>query len=214
MVRAAPRQATPDGGEHMARILRVAGVTFEDRQAKLAVLKKAGIREVRLEAEPDNPHDPHAAKVVVIPEGLFPEAMHVGYLPREAAAELAGKLGWARVIRAWIVGENPLGMRLEVEVVEGPKEPQKAEVWVAVAFRLEKMGEVWVMVGQGLRAWTMRSGVQTTRAVPKSILDHPEAESALAAVREALLGEIPVVARMSEGRGLYLQALKDLGEVA
>lgn len=66
---------------------RVAGVTFEGRQEKIARLQ--GHEPCRIEPEPDNPYDPNALKVMIASaEG----PQHVGYVPRQLAAEIAPHL--------------------------------------------------------------------------------------------------------------------------
>lgn len=66
---------------------RVSGVSFEGRQALIATLQ--GNEPCRLEPEPTNPYDPNAIKVVVV-TAIGPR--HVGYVPRELAAQLAPRL--------------------------------------------------------------------------------------------------------------------------
>lgn len=68
---------------------KVAGVTFEGRQAHIANIAVGDI--VRLEPEPENPYDPNAIAVkVALPSGTV---HHVGYVPREMAGVLAPHLG-------------------------------------------------------------------------------------------------------------------------
>jgi hypothetical protein len=45
--------------------------------------------EIRLEREPDNPHDHNAIRVIGVTESR-PEGVHLGYLPREIAKQLVG----------------------------------------------------------------------------------------------------------------------------
>lgn len=64
--------------------IRVVGVTYEGRQAKIAGLLLSD--PVRIVPEPDNPYDPNALAVHVAHEG---KVEHVGYIPRDMAAEIA-----------------------------------------------------------------------------------------------------------------------------
>jgi len=60
---------------------RVAGVTFEGRQGVISRISPG--TPVRLVREPQNPHDPHAVKVVT------GDGWHLGYLPAKLAGRLA-----------------------------------------------------------------------------------------------------------------------------
>jgi hypothetical protein len=64
--------------------IKVAGVTYEGRQAHLARLR--GDEPCRIIPEPENAFDPNALAVHVVIEG---EIKHVGYVPRDLAAEIA-----------------------------------------------------------------------------------------------------------------------------
>lgn len=65
--------------------VKVAGVTFEGRQALLA--KMVGDEPARIVPEPENPYDPNALAVhVAMHNGTI---AHVGYVPRELAREVA-----------------------------------------------------------------------------------------------------------------------------
>lgn len=64
--------------------IKVAGVSFEGRQAYLAQL--TGNEPVRLVPEPKNPFDSNAIAVHV---ALGGKVMHCGYIPREMAAQIA-----------------------------------------------------------------------------------------------------------------------------
>lgn len=66
---------------------RVAGVTFEGRQSHLA--RMHGAEPCRIVPEPDNPHDANALAVHV---ALSNGVQHVGYVPRDAAAQIAPML--------------------------------------------------------------------------------------------------------------------------
>lgn len=64
--------------------VRVAGVSYEGRQAYLAQLSEDD--PVRLVPEPENPHDVNAIAVHVAHAG---KVYHCGYIPRELAADIA-----------------------------------------------------------------------------------------------------------------------------
>lgn len=64
--------------------IRVAGVSYEGRQAYLARL--TGKEPVRLVPEPENPYDSNAIAVHVAVEG---KVLHCGFIPREMAAQIA-----------------------------------------------------------------------------------------------------------------------------
>lgn len=86
--------------------IRVAGVSYEGRQAYLARL--IGNEPVRLIPEPQNPYDANAIAVYIAvpialdrqindPNGLSDmvpetEVLHCGYIPRDMAAEIASLL--------------------------------------------------------------------------------------------------------------------------
>lgn len=63
---------------------KVAGVTFEGRQAHIAKLR--GGEPCRIVPEPENPYDPNALAVHVAKDGAV---YHVGYVPKELAAQIA-----------------------------------------------------------------------------------------------------------------------------
>lgn len=63
---------------------KVAGVTYEGRQALVAQL--TGREPCRLEPEPTNPYDSNAIAVKVAHDG---EVWHIGYIPKEIAAQVA-----------------------------------------------------------------------------------------------------------------------------
>lgn len=66
---------------------KVAGVTFEGRQVYLA--KLTGDEPCRIVPEPENKYDPNALAVhVAHKDGI----LHVGYIPKELAAEIAPHL--------------------------------------------------------------------------------------------------------------------------
>ena len=66
-------------------ISKVAGVTYESRQETIAKLK--GDEPCRIVPEPDNPWDANALAVhVAVAPG---EIKHVGFIPRDLAAQIA-----------------------------------------------------------------------------------------------------------------------------
>jgi hypothetical protein len=80
--------ADKGGAMKMKRLsVKVAGVTFEGRQSKIAKLK--GDEPCRITPEPDNPYDSNALAVhVATANGIE----HVGYVPRDLAREIAPHL--------------------------------------------------------------------------------------------------------------------------
>ncbi|HEY5901539.1 MAG TPA: HIRAN domain-containing protein, partial [Anaerolineales bacterium] len=66
-------------------IVKVAGVTFEGRQEHLRRLR--GHEPVRIVPEPENSYDPNALAVHIALDDQT--VVHVGYVPRELAAEIA-----------------------------------------------------------------------------------------------------------------------------
>lgn len=65
-------------------VIKVSGVTYDNRQERIAQLSK--IDPVRLEPEPENKFDPNAIAVIVMHKG---QRFHCGYVPRELAARIA-----------------------------------------------------------------------------------------------------------------------------
>lgn len=66
---------------------KVAGVTFEGRQALIAQL--TGNEPCRIVPEPTNKYDPNALAVMVAAKG---EVFHIGFVPKELAAQIAPHL--------------------------------------------------------------------------------------------------------------------------
>lgn len=103
-------------------IIKVAGVTFEGRQAKIARL--TGFEPVQLVPEPTNQYDANAIAVHVATanEGI----VHVGYVPRELAAELAELMQGESLVgsieeitggfESWSGRKSSYGLRVRVEV--------------------------------------------------------------------------------------------------
>lgn len=76
------------------KYIRVAGTTFEGRQAYLAKLR--GGEAVQIRPEPENKWDKNALAIhVAMPDGTV---AHCGFIPRELAAELAPLLDGESVI--------------------------------------------------------------------------------------------------------------------
>ena len=75
----------------MTLYARVAGVTFDNRQAAIAELVRSEALLIR--REPHNPHDAHALSVERM------DGARIGYLPREMAARLSPRLDAIRIDR-------------------------------------------------------------------------------------------------------------------
>jgi len=100
---------------------KVAGVTYEGRQDLIVQLSTSD--PCRLVPEPTNPYDENAIAVHVAHGG---EVWHIGFVPREIAAQIAGHLeGESLMCKiAEITGgfefDNgdvaPLGVRLRIEL--------------------------------------------------------------------------------------------------
>lgn len=100
---------------------RVAGVTFDGRQALIAQLTSN--EPCRLEPEPDNKFDPNAIAVKVAHDG---EVWHIGYIPKEIAAEIAPHLEGEPIMcriaeitggfETYNGGTAALGIRLRIEL--------------------------------------------------------------------------------------------------
>ena len=104
-------------------VTKVNGVTFEGRQAYLEKLH--GNEPCRVVPEPENPYDPNALAVHVAHNG---DIYHVGYIPKELAAQIAPHLeGEAVMVKILEItggfetygGDRAsLGLRLRIEVPE------------------------------------------------------------------------------------------------
>lgn len=79
--------------------VKVAGVTYENRQAILAGL--AGGEPCQIVPEPDNPYDKNALAVHVATSA---GVVHIGYIPKSIAAEIA----------PYLEGETVMCDRLEI----------------------------------------------------------------------------------------------------
>lgn len=104
--------------------IRVAGVTYEGRQEKIARLRYDD--PVRIVPEPDNPYDKNALAVYV---GHAGKVLHVGYIPRDMAAQIAPLIDGEAFMCAiaeitggfelWDGSTANYGLRLRVELPEG-----------------------------------------------------------------------------------------------
>lgn len=81
------------------RVFKVAGVTFEGRQAHIAKLH--GGEPCKIVPEPENPYDKNALAVHVATGGMI---YHVGYVPRDIAA----------VVAVYLDGESLIAKVVEV----------------------------------------------------------------------------------------------------
>lgn len=111
---------------------RVAGVSFDGHQELIAQL--TGREPCRLEPEPENKFDANAIAVKVAPfpeadplnEPEIPAVWHIGYLPKEIAAQVAPHLDGepimcriAEITGGFLLQNGqtaPLGVRLEIEL--------------------------------------------------------------------------------------------------
>lgn len=74
-------------------VSKVSGVTFEGRQSTIAQLR--GNEPCRIVPEPTNKYDPNALAVHVAVKG---EIKHVGYIPKELAAQIAPLLDGEQIM--------------------------------------------------------------------------------------------------------------------
>lgn len=100
---------------------KVAGVTFENRQETISLL--TGKEPVRMVAEPENPFDGNAIAIIVSRGG---EIAHVGYVPRNLAAEFA----------PWLEGESIDGRIAEVTGGFEKLDGSRASFGLTVVFEL------------------------------------------------------------------------------
>lgn len=91
--------------------LKVAGVTFENRQEIIAQL--SGGESVQFRPEPENAFDRNAIAIYVAGDGIN-SAKHIGYVPRVLASEIA----------PYMEGENFYG---QVKTVTGGFEKSGGE---------------------------------------------------------------------------------------
>ena len=101
------------------RDVTVAGVTFEGRQTFVRRLTPTSV--IQLEADPANPYDPNAIKVIA-------DGNHVGFVPRELAAVLNEGATYTGVITRLTRGRRASGIRLDIraerrreELTDGPQ---------------------------------------------------------------------------------------------
>jgi len=97
---------------------KVVGVSKdnEDGTSRQAIIKAEVAEEdkLQLEAEPSNPYDPNAVKV------LSPKGNQIGYLNKEMAETVKPALDHATEIHVtarWVNGEKMLGVGLRIELV-------------------------------------------------------------------------------------------------
>lgn len=100
-------------------MVKVAGVTYEGRQAYLAALK--GDEPCRIIAEPDNPFDANALAVhIAMHDG---NVRHCGFVPRDLAARIAplleGEPLMVKIDRVLGGGDFNYGLLLSVELPFG-----------------------------------------------------------------------------------------------
>jgi hypothetical protein len=96
---------------HVYKDVSVAGVTFEGRQRFVKMLNPRST--VKLEADPDNPYDPNAVKVIA-------DGNHVGFVPRNLAAALKEWDTYTGVITRLPSKNRTHGIRLTI-TAERPK---------------------------------------------------------------------------------------------
>lgn len=95
--------------------VKVAGVSFEGRQAYLAAL--LGDEPVRIVPEPENQYDPNALAVHIAING---SVCHCGFIPKELASEIAplldGEAVMARIATVRGGGDYNYGLTIRVEI--------------------------------------------------------------------------------------------------
>jgi single-stranded-DNA-specific exonuclease len=103
---------------------KVAGVTYEGRQAVIAKLR--GDEPCRIQPEPENPYDKNALAVhIATADGV----KHCGFIPRDLAAQIAPYLEGENVMaeiveitggfETWDGETAALGLRLRIEIPDG-----------------------------------------------------------------------------------------------
>jgi hypothetical protein len=110
----------------------VAGV--QHRLSNVRAFASGRHHALRLEREPNNPHDPNAIKVIGIYKGwFFTHRVHIGYVPAEIAEEIAERnlfsqiqpllknIWWGGYVRDYIV------VRFDILGPKPPKEPREAK---------------------------------------------------------------------------------------
>lgn len=95
----------------------VAGVTFDGRQAILALYRGRERLSAELRREPSNPFDPNAIRVNI--DVANPHTLHVGYIPKSLAARLAPRMDGGTVLlvtRATVLyNEGTYGLRICID---------------------------------------------------------------------------------------------------
>ncbi len=117
--------------------LKVAGVTFENRQSILGVFKDAGWVQGRLSREEGNIHDVTAVAVYI---GKWEKEEKVGYLPRECSQKWFGFLKSEEaehiIVRCRVIGGGD-GKNLGCSVFVQTREPVGEPTRVREAFYSE-----------------------------------------------------------------------------
>ena len=93
--------------------MKVAGVTFEGRQRFVRRLTPTSV--VQLEADPENPYDPNAIKVIA-------DGNQIGFIPKELAATLKEWDTYTASITGLSSYRGRSGVRLRVHAERAPKE--------------------------------------------------------------------------------------------
>jgi len=102
----------------------VKGVTYENRQEKIA--KLTGKEPVRIVPEPENPFDANALSVIVAYDG---DLMHIGYMPKERAAEFA----------PYLDGENVDGEIVQITGGFKKRDGSTASLGIVARFELPEL---------------------------------------------------------------------------
>jgi len=102
----------------------IAGASFREEGVDIVFALKVGQR-FRLEAEPSNPYDPNAVKVLVddfVYGRRKPRTYHLGYVPRKWSGTVAAALRNTR-LHVWAVKENDLWGTFSVIWEDASKDP-------------------------------------------------------------------------------------------
>ena len=100
-------------------ITKLSGVTFKDAQKNIKTFGRPDIGSFALVREPNNAFDPNAIRVTVA------GVIHLGYLPRDVAKELAPLMDAGRQLMAFFFSRNVSARHdtvgLTVEIREVPE---------------------------------------------------------------------------------------------